>query len=192
MHGLGLVATWLGERLQDPNLHGSLVTLLGLVFLVSGTAKLRRPQLAAVALVNFRVVRTPSAALGVGLGVAEATLGLCLIGRVASDVVLVVSATLLLFFAYASLRLLNAGAAFPCFCFGESDEPISGRTVLRAALLGGLALCLAAAATLHDHSWWPLWPLQLSFATAILLALLLAGEIPGLLRASRHPAHGRA
>lgn len=168
------------------------MTLLGLVFLASGVSKLRRPHLVAVALVNFRAVRAPLPLLGVALGGSETLIGLLLISRAGADIVLAVSAVLLFFFAYALLRVHLTGATFPCTCFGSSDEAVSGRTALRAALLGTLALYLASTATFHSQSWWSVWPLQASFASACLFVLLLAGEIPVLRRASRHPAHGRA
>jgi len=124
------------------------IWVLGLVFVWSGATKLRRPRLAAMAMVDFGVVRRPSAGLGLGLGAVEVGLGLLLLSGRTTTAALATATALLVLFSALLARSLAAGASFPCQCFGGEDKAISIGTLSRTGGLaaGAALLWLAVAA----------------------------------------------
>jgi hypothetical protein len=123
---------------------GVIAWLLAAVFALSGGLKLRRPILAAMAIVDFGVVRRMRPVLGRLLGISELTLaaGLLVAPRFGG----VIATVLLWFFVVLIARSLRAGGDFACFCFGDSSAPLSRGTLARTAALALLATNQAIAA----------------------------------------------
>lgn len=115
------------------------VYVLGLTFIVAATAKLRRPDLAALAIVDFGVTKRPSRALAIALGIVELGLGVFLLLGVARIMTLTVAACLLWLFAALMIRSLSAGQSFACYCFGGASA-VSAASVARTTLLALAAL----------------------------------------------------
>jgi hypothetical protein len=172
------------------------------IFAASGFVKLRSPDRAAIAMVQFGVLRDPNPSLGRVLGLGETTLGAslaCCASGLVPDAkwVVVIAALLLWAFAFLIGRSLLAGQRFPCFCFGEADSNLSAWTLVRTVGLAALASELGLR-TVGDG----VGQLSPGGSTAVLaastaLALLgcasLARETPALLRWSNHsPPQGRA
>jgi hypothetical protein len=126
-------------------LGGIAVWLLAAVFAISGIAKLHRPIPAAVAMMNFGVLRSIRPEAARALGVAEisvaATLSLDLY------VGLVVAAALLATFVALLVRALTQGRRFGCGCFSSVETPLSGWTLARTASLFALSLLALYAET---------------------------------------------
>ena len=127
--------------MMTPGGSGIFSWFLAAVFAVSGTVKVRRPVLAAMALVDFRIVRRPLPVLGLALGGFELLVALGLAFVPAAAVFL--AAPLLWFFAFLIARGLRANEDFACFCFGESDGALSRWTLVRTAALAALATVVA-------------------------------------------------
>ena len=125
--------------------------LLGFVFLWSGTAKLRAPERAAWALVDFGVARRVQVGRGVAFAGVEVATGAALcagavLGGVTAVVAASVSAGLLAAFVALIARGLSRGAQFECFCFGEGSGTLSARTLGRAGALLALAVIAVSQA----------------------------------------------
>lgn len=125
--------------------------LLAFVFLWSGTAKLRNPERAAWALVDFGVAHRVQAARGIAFATVEVATGAALIvGAVLGGAIAVAAAgaAALLFAAFVILiaRSLSRGEQFECFCFGEGSGALSARTLVRAGALAALAVTTVAQA----------------------------------------------
>lgn len=141
MSGIAALITtglWLGGIALDPRTHVIAASLLGAVFLFSAIPKLRRPDLAAMALVDFGLVRTAKSRLGRGLGAFEALLGLGLLTGVAAPLPAALSTVALWTFSILLIRALRSGQAISCFCFGGTD-PISTKTVMRTIGLAAMS-----------------------------------------------------
>jgi hypothetical protein len=158
--------------------------LLALVFLWSGLVKIRRPRLAALALVDFRLIGRPRPWQGATLGVFEVGLAVGLaVGR-AMPVILGVATFALTAFALAILRSLVARDKFPCFCFGGDEESLSKLSFARTLAL----LTLAVVLLLAGHSSAARLPLgegaalTLEAAVGMLLLVVLLSRVPRLLR----------
>ena len=95
------------------------------VFAVSGVLKLRRPAHVALAMVRFRVVRRVRPNYGRALGIAEILLAIALI-LPSRPVALIVAALLVWGFAALLASALLRGERFPCACFGDTSEEVSG------------------------------------------------------------------
>lgn len=140
------------DALQGASLFGTLSFLLGLVFLLSAIPKLRKPQLAALAMVDFGVATRARPSMGLALGLAELLLAVALgaaaiTAATASRVIPVMAAAAVLWvFAALIGRTLRSPDRFSCFCFGSEEAAISSRTLLRTGALAILASLLAAAA----------------------------------------------
>lgn len=123
--------------------------VLAAVFLYSGIVKLRSVRLAALALVDFGVVRRLRPRLGLALAVYEVLLGIALAaspfdgGSQSWTIAGIAALATLLVFAAGLARALRQGKEFPCFCFGSTGGSLSWRTFGRTA-----ALAVAAALTL--------------------------------------------
>jgi uncharacterized membrane protein YphA (DoxX/SURF4 family) len=117
--------------------------VVGLVFLVSGVAKLASPD-------TWRrqasSLSTPRAVVGC-LPFVEVALGALLVAQVARRPLAIVAALVLAVFAAALAAQLVRGRRPVCACFGGlSSRPISWWSVLRNVALIGVAVVAAFAA----------------------------------------------
>lgn len=134
-----LSAPWLGEGLGGEILR----TSLGWMFLIAGAVKVRRPLLASLTIVDFRLARRAPLATGLLHGVGELALGLWLVSGLAPQLACVVAAITLIGFVALITRSLHRGDRFPCRCFGDGESELSVATALRTA---GLAVAAWVAA----------------------------------------------
>ena len=125
---------------------------LAAVFAFSAVPKLRKPDLAALALVDFGVTRESHRSAGMALGAGELGLSVLLVLAAVVDstalraLVAICAAVVLWTFVAALLRALASAAQFECFCFGGNQgEQISNRTLARTTTLAVGATVLAAA-----------------------------------------------
>lgn len=116
------------------------------VFAASSIPKLRRPSLAAMAIVDFRVSRRVRPGWGMTLGAFEAILATSLAARIALGLAMTASALLLWLFAALIARSLLTGQRFACFCFGETDSELSTWSLLRTTGLAVVASIMVPAA----------------------------------------------
>lgn len=143
---LGFAADGFGA-LTGPIGYGIGVWVLAIVFAWSGIAKLRRPELAALAMVDFGVTRRVRPALGGALGATEAGLATLLPTGVFARPALAGAAVLLWLFVALVARAVWAGERFACFCFGDGGSNLSWMTLARTLALAMLATALALSAT---------------------------------------------
>ncbi len=191
MNGFALLLTLLQDSwfaLLSPATAGILLWLLVLVFAWSGSAKLRQPTMAALAMVDFGVVRHAHPVLGAMLGAAELSLALALLAGLAPLLVYTLAALLLWCFVVLITRSLASGKDFACFCFGTSDDRLSYLTLLRTVALAlGATLLLYGGAMASppviglDHN----TLLQALIAAALLGSVVLLAIIPRLLTWNR-------
>jgi hypothetical protein len=174
---------------------------LGLVFTASALPKLRDPSAFARTVTQHRLLG-PRASTVAAYGViaVETFLAIALLTGLAVTVALVVAAATVLAFGVATAINLARGLDVSCGCFGESEERISPRSLVRlglilaaiAALGALLASGEAAATTLADVAD---QGADYAVASAALAAALIivalwalhARELTGLLR---HPSRG--
>jgi hypothetical protein len=163
---------------------------LALVFGWSGISKLRRPALAARAIVDFGVVRRARPGLGISLGVAELSLALSLAVGLFPRLFICIAAVLLWFFVLLIARSLRSGDRFACFCFGESGSRISGSTLARTAVLalGASMLALAPTPSAVQAGSTETNAFHAMVALSLLGTIVLASYIPALLRSSSEPS----
>lgn len=135
----------IGTFLREIQAEGIVLWALAGVFALAGCAKLRRPQLAALALVDFGLARAVRSRNGSMLGWSEIALAFFLVAAPWPALALAAASVVLWTFAFALARRLASGRTTSCFCFGDAAEPISIRTVARSA---GLALAATLAALL--------------------------------------------
>jgi hypothetical protein len=108
---------------------------LGLIFAWSGFQKVRKPRLAAMAMVDFRVTRRARRGWGIALGLSELGISLLLLAPPARTWGLGLSTLALWSFCVLLGRSLLSGDQFPCYCFGQSNGDLSIRTLVRTSLL---------------------------------------------------------
>jgi hypothetical protein len=172
-----------------PTGYGIGIWILGIIFVWSGVAKLRRPTLAAMAMMDFGVLRKVRPRLGSALGAAEVLLASFLIIGALPVLFVPVTAGLLWFFVLLIARSLRSGQDFSCFCFGDADSKLSRLTLVRTAALAVLASVLAVAApevgTYAGFS--ETYVLQAVSAAAFVGAILLGSHISKLLRWNKDP-----
>jgi len=121
------------------------VWFLAGVFAWSGSIKLRRPRLAALAIVDFSVgIRRARRLYGLALGGGEVLLAIAL-AVAPTRIALAAAAVLLSLFTLLLARSVWSGVHFACFCFGETEDTISALTVARTSALMVLAWVLATA-----------------------------------------------
>ena len=178
---LSLIGDGAEEITRDP-LAGALTWLLAGVFAIAGTTKLRRPAVAAMAMLDFGVIRRPRPALGAALGAAELTLAIVLVLGVAPAPTLATAALLLAVFATLIARALRAGDTFACFCLGDDDSEISRWTLARTATLAALAGALAATAPATATVLEGVHVLEAVAGASLLGTALLVARAPRLLR----------
>lgn len=171
--------------LTEPPNYGISVWVLAVVFAWSGAVKLRQPALAAMAMVDFGVLRRVRPRLGAALGAAETLLAVSL--ALLPTFTLPVAAGLLWLFVALIARSLLSGEEFACFCFGDADSELSRLTLLRTGALALLASVLAFAPAGAHPGFGPTDMLQAVSAVALVGTLALAARIPRLLRWNRDP-----
>ncbi len=125
--------------------YGIAIWILVIVFMWSGVAKLRQPTLAAMAMVDFGVLRRVRPRLGGALGAAELLVALSLVTGTLPALCMPLTAGLLWFFVLLIAKGLLSGEDFACFCFGDADSRISRLTLFRTATLALLATLVAVA-----------------------------------------------
>ena len=171
-----------------PTGYGIAVWILAIVFVWSGVAKLRQPTLAAVAMVEFGVLRRVRPRLGSALGAAESLLALLLIAGTLPALFLPVTAGLLWLFVLLIAKSLLSGKDFACFCLGDSDSRLSRLTLVRTGALALLASVMAVV-PLPYASFDRTYFLQAISAASLVGTIVLAAQIAKLLRWNRDP-HG--
>ena len=115
--------------------------LVGVVFLVSGTLKVRQPSWVATA----AAFGTPRPFIPV-LPWAEIVLGALLVAQVGGPWPPLAALVLLAVFTAAAAWHLVRGDAVPCGCFGSSStRPVDAVTITRNLALCALALAAVAA-----------------------------------------------
>ena len=169
-----------------PTGFGIAVWMLAIVFVWSGVAKLRQPTLAAVAMMEFGVLRRVRPRLGSALGAAELLLALLLIAGTLPALFLPVTAVLLWLFVLLIAKSLLSGRDFACFCFGETDSRLSRLTLVRTGALALLASVLAVT-PLPYASFDRIYLLQAISAAAFVGTIVLGSQIAKLLRWNRDP-----
>ncbi len=183
------------EELLGPYGHalaGVAVWTLGLLFVWSGSAKLRSPGRAAIAIVEFGVARTARRELGLLLGSGELVLGLALLFLPGLAVWATAGAFLLWVFVVLIARSLAGGSRFDCFCLGEADAPISAVTLLRTTALAASATVVALTAARYGvgHAVWDdAGLLQATSAVTLIGSVVLTSKIRQLVTLdARRPA----
>jgi Methylamine utilisation protein MauE len=169
-----------------PTGYGITVWILAIVFVWSGVAKLRQPILAAVAMMNFGVLRRVRPRLGSTLGAAELLLALLLITGTLPALFLPVTAGLLWLFVLLIAKSLLSGKDFACFCFGDADSRLSRLTLVRTGALALLASVMAIV-PLPYASFDRTYFLQAIPAAAFVGTIVLGSQIAKLLRWNRDP-----
>lgn len=183
------------EELLGPYGHalvGVAVWTLGLLFAWSGSAKLRSPGRAAIAIVEFGVARSARRELGFLLGLGELLLGVALVFLPGLTVWATVGAFLLWVFVALIARSLAGGSRFDCFCFGEVDAPISAVTLVRTTALAVSATVVAVSAARSGvgHAVWDdSGLLQATGAVTLIGSVMLISKIRQLVTLdARRPA----
>ena len=140
-----------------------------------------------MAMVDFGVLRRVRPRLGAALGAAELLLALFLATGTLPVVFLPAAAVLLWIFALLIARSLFAGEDFACFCFGDADSRLSGWTLLRTIVLALLGSVLVVALpSAGDYAvFGETYALQMASAMALVGAIVLASQIPELLRRNK-------
>jgi uncharacterized membrane protein YphA (DoxX/SURF4 family) len=116
--------------------------VVGLILLISGSAKLRNPNWPATA----RTFGTPTPLIPI-IPWTELVLGALLMAQIGGAWVAVAALALLAAFTVAVAVHLARHDDVPCGCFGASStEPVSPLTVLRNLALCGLCLVAAVGA----------------------------------------------
>ncbi len=169
-----------------PTGYGLAVWILAIVFVWSAVAKLRQPILAAVAMMNFGVLRRVRPRLGSTLGAAELLLAFLLITGTLPALFLPVTAGLLWLFVLLIAKSLLSGKDFACFCFGDADSRLSHLTLVRTGALALLASALAVA-PLPYASFDRTYLLQAISGAAFVGTIVLGSQIAKLLRWNRDP-----
>jgi hypothetical protein len=169
--------------------YGIAVWILAMIFVWSGVAKLRRPTLAAMAMMDFGILRRIRPRLGSGLGAAELLLASFLVTGMLPALSMPVTAGLLWFFVLLIAKGLWSGEDFACFCFGDSTSRLSRLTLIRTAALALLASVLAVAPPPKETyaGFTETYALQAISAAAFVGAVVLGGQIPKLLRWNKDP-----
>lgn len=189
MNGLERIAAGAAdafEFLGRPAVYGIALFLLALVFLLSAYPKFRKPRLAALAIVDFGVMKEVRTEAGLGLALVELILAVALIlsvvvGGAAAIAVAALAAVLLWTFVVLIARALRSPERFSCFCFG-SDAGLSAWTLTRSTLLALLATALAFAGGDYGAPTVSEFVLELTTATAILGTVGLVVSAPAIWR----------
>jgi uncharacterized membrane protein YphA (DoxX/SURF4 family) len=119
--------------------------VLGGVFIVAGALKVIDPQSSVAAVRAYRLLPSSlETMVGWGLPFAEIALGLLLLAGIATRVVAVATAILLLVFIFAVASAWVRGLSIDCGCFGGGGEVAPGQTAYGTELLRDVGLLLLA------------------------------------------------
>ena len=116
------------------------VGVLASVFIVSGISKVRSPVFAALAMLNFGLIRTVRAWVGRVAGAVELAIAAALLIWPVLLPALVAASALLMLFVAMITRALLVGDRFTCGCFGTHGRPISTATLARTLTLLGVSI----------------------------------------------------
>jgi hypothetical protein len=124
----------------------SLRLALATLFIVGGLYKLRRPRDAAIAAVNFGILKRAWKPAGYAFAIAEVCLGVLLLSPSLppATAALGLSTGFSLAFAFLTGRALAAGEKFSCYCLPGSDGELSTNSFWRAI---GMVIASAGAMT---------------------------------------------
>jgi uncharacterized membrane protein YphA (DoxX/SURF4 family) len=116
------------------------------VFLVAGGLKVIDPQSSVAAVRAYRLLPSSLVTLvGWGLPFAEIALGVLLLAGVATRLVAVASAVLLLVFIAAVTSAAARGLSIDCGCFGGGGDVAPGQTAYGTEIVRDVGLLLLAA-----------------------------------------------
>lgn len=191
MHGFQLVAAFVSQAvdwLNRAHAPEAAMLLVAGAFVLGGWAKTRRPLLAALAVVEFGVLKRASPAAGLMVGLAEIALGIALVLPDSRFVAQSAAVVLLWTFAALLVRQLILHRDAPCFCFGQADEPLTWWTVART---GGLAVAItyatfAGLVTASGNASWSVFALSVVSAVALLASYGLLAHLPRLATSHEH------
>lgn len=167
---------------------GIALWLLAAIFLWSGLAKLKRPHLAALTLIDFGATRTFDVRHGIALASVEVLVAVALVAPPSRLWAVGVSTVLLWFFTAAIALNLSRNRRFSCFCFGDPNDHLSGRTFARSISLALLASYLLFSPGPDE---WAVSEavLQISAVVSLLLSVRLIAALAFL--RPRHEHGGR-
>lgn len=183
---LGVLAVQVVSYLAHPIYHATGTALLGVLFSFSGLVKVRHAQKAAWMLVDFGVLRRPRPQVGYALGGAEVVLGFSLLAAPVPVASLFVTTTILWFFAYFLARQLARGNRAACFCFGDSEAPLTVFGPIRTGALALLASILLVTLPGAEVPGYAVNAANVLAAVALLSSALLFGQLRGLARPATH------
>jgi uncharacterized membrane protein YphA (DoxX/SURF4 family) len=116
------------------------------VFLVAGGLKVIDPQSSVGAVRAYRLLPSSLVTIvGWGLPFAEIALGVLLLAGVATRLVAVASAVLLLVFIAAVTSAAARGLSIDCGCFGGGGDVAPGQTAYGTEIVRDVGLLLLAA-----------------------------------------------
>jgi uncharacterized membrane protein YphA (DoxX/SURF4 family) len=119
--------------------------VLGAVFLIAGALKAVDPQSSVAAVRAYRLLPSSFATIvGWGLPFAEIALGLLLLTGIATRIVAVATAILVLIFIAAVVSAAARGLSIDCGCFGGGGEVAPGQTAYGMEILRDIGLLLLA------------------------------------------------
>lgn len=119
--------------------------VLGAVFLVAGALKVIDPQSSVAAVRAYRLLPSPLATIvGWGLPFAEIALGVLLLVGIATRLVALASAVLLLVFVAAVISAAARGLSIDCGCFGGGGDVAPGQTAYGIEIVRDVGLLLLA------------------------------------------------
>jgi uncharacterized membrane protein YphA (DoxX/SURF4 family) len=119
--------------------------VLGAVFLIAGVLKVIDPQSSVAAVRAYRLLPSSLATMvGWGLPFAEIALGLLLLTGIATRIVAVATAILLVIFIAGVISAAARGLSIDCGCFGGGGQVAPGQTAYGTEILRDIGLLLLA------------------------------------------------
>lgn len=116
---------------------------IGIVFLLSGAPKIRRPANFANAVAAYAIVPPAwSAPVAIVVVICEVFIAIAHLSGAWLQPAIALSVAFLVLLVVAVLRVLRRGTAVRCACFGSPTEVVSGRTLARVLLLLGAEVLL--------------------------------------------------
>lgn len=167
---------------------GCVAIFLSLVFVLSSVPKMRKPQLAAMALTDFGVTTTSKTWLGFASGALELVIAMGLIVAAYAEsasarfIPVALAAVMLWMFVALLARALLRSESFACFCFGGGEATISKAGLIRTLALALVATALSVASTGSASS--PtvqIAVLQLLVASSILGSIVIVTRLPTIM-----------
>jgi hypothetical protein len=152
---------------------GVLQILLGGVFLFAATSKLRRPAAFRATVARYDLVPAALVSTVAYLVLAlELLLGIAFLTGVALWLAVPLGLVTLVAFGAATSVNLRRGNLVPCGCFGDDEEVISARSVVRVGLLTAALAGLAGLLTRGDVSAMAPWDMD-SFVETVGVSLFM-------------------